>query len=153
MNQIPITKGAGQRGVCVLYALRTKANAAMCTLIPYDLILYRSELSVFRPWGVDGGFCLKGYPPREVSQGRQGWGGFVSGLLCAMAAFCDWDFPCLGSKFVSFIYLFFQKKQREAPEIHVSIKRKPGKREKSKQKTKYTQERVDIPSAGLRRES
>lgn len=49
MNQIPITKGAGQRGVCVLYALRTKANAAMCTLITYDLILYRSELSVFRP--------------------------------------------------------------------------------------------------------
>lgn len=46
-----------------------------------------------------------------------------------MAVFRDCDFPPLRSILVSFIYLFFQTKQREAPEIPISIKRKPGKTE------------------------
>lgn len=80
MNQIPTTEG-GKKSV--LYPLRTKANVAMCTLITYDLILYRSQLTVFHPRRVDGGFCFKGIPSQGGVSGKAG-----ASKLCFWTALC-----------------------------------------------------------------
>lgn len=125
MNQIPTTKGGGKCLVC-------PQDKGPCSNVHIDN-LWLNPLSFTAhcfPSPRGGWWLLLQRDTLLPGRGlREGRGEQTLFLNCHVPwlPFVTVIFPPLYSKLVSFTYLFFQKKQRRAPEIHVSIKRKSAK--------------------------